>query len=137
MKPTESKPPLPAFQYLVLLQLFLALVVAVRPKVVWRFAAFLLILYLNLRIITFTTGDIDRDYALSVAFGCLIANALHLLLVTDPTNDFRHANDLVPPRDLPLLRKAYWAFCLQNAARGIGWNYEVRYIWLWIFTRSL
>ena len=119
------KPPLPTFQYIALYQLFLALVIAIQPRVVWRFLAFLLILYHNLKIVTYTTGDIDGDYALSVAFGCLVATALHLLLVTNPMDDTRHVNDLVPPGNLPFWRKAYWAFCLQNSIRGIGWNYEV------------
>ncbi|KIM90059.1 hypothetical protein PILCRDRAFT_812871 [Piloderma croceum F 1598] len=121
--PTDFKPPLPSFQYLALPQLFLSLIIAIRPSAAWRLLVFLLYIYVNMKAIAFTSGDKDRDFLLGVSFGWLIANAMHLLFLSDPMNDFRHVNDVVPPRDLPLAHRAYWAFCLQNAMRGIGWNY--------------
>ena len=125
MMHVEARPPLPIFQYIMFPQLLLSLVIAIRPKAGWRLAAFLLISCVYLKSISFTLGNKDINYILGVIFGGVIATALHLLLLSDPLNDFRHKNDLVPPRDLPLSRRVYWALCLQHAIRGIEWNYKV------------
>jgi hypothetical protein len=120
-----ERAPLSIFQYMVLPQLFLALVIAVRPSAAWRLLAFLLMVLVNLKALTFTSGNGDTDNALGCTFGMTIAMSLHLLFLFDPTKDFRHEKDLVPPSDLPLPRRIYWALCLQQAVRGVGWNYRV------------
>lgn len=121
----ETRPPLSTFQYIVLPQLFLALVIAVRPSATWRLLAFLLMAFVNLKALSFTSGNPDIDNALGSVFGTIIYTSLYLLFLVDPTKDFRHKKDLVTPSDLPLPRKVYWALCVQNALRGIGWNYRV------------
>ena len=62
---------------------------------------------------------------LGPTFGCGIATTLHLLLLSDTVNDFRHKNDVVPPREMPLSCRVYWALCLRNATRRIEWNFMV------------
>jgi hypothetical protein len=122
---TISKPPLNEFLFLQLPQLFSALTVALRLRTTWRLLVFLLTSYVYLNGIRFTTGNIDRDYILGIAFAWLIANALHVLLLSEPLDDFRHEKDTVSPREMSFFRRVYWALCLQNAFRGIGWNYKV------------
>ena len=122
---SESKPPLPTFRYIAVYNLVLAIAIALRPRPTWRFLVFLAIFYHNLTVVTLTTGDVDRDVGLSVSLACDIATSFHLLFLSDPAIDFRHTKDSVHPRDLPFFRRVYWAICLQNAKRGIGWNYKV------------
>jgi len=119
------KSALPTIRYIVFYQIFLPIVVALRPKLPWRLLAFLVIFCVNLTVVAFTMGDIDTDYMSGAAWGAFIATSLHLLLLSDPINDFHHGNDSVHPKDMPFFRRAYWALCLQNAIRGIGWNYKL------------
>ena len=48
-----------------------------------------------------------------------------LTWLTDPIHDFRHERDHVAPKELPFVRRVWWALCLLNSPRGIGWSYKV------------
>lgn len=122
-----SRPTLPIFPWLVFPNLFLPFVIAIHPSRTWRYSGFLIICCISLKaMFTFSTGDgIDADNRMGVTFGMIIFNAIHLLLLSDPINDFRHEDDTVLPGDMPLLQRIYWAICLHISLRGIGWNYKL------------
>ncbi|KZP03389.1 hypothetical protein FIBSPDRAFT_905062 [Athelia psychrophila] len=121
-----SKPALPTVQFLVLPPLFLALVMAVRPSLPFRILAFaLLSLVSYYGIVAYSTGDVSIDYLQGTTFGIAIANAIHFLLLSDPMVDFRHDSDTASPTEKGILGRMYWCFGLQNAMRGIGWNYRL------------
>lgn len=128
------KPLLPAVQFLVLPPVFLALVIALRPSMPFRILAlalFSLVSYCG--IVAYSTGDVYMDYIQGTAFAIAAANAAHFLVLSDPMVDFRHDDDAASPMEKTLFGRMYWSLGLQNALRGVGWNFRVCLAWLCIF----
>lgn len=120
-------------QYMVLPPILLSFVIALRPSAPWRLLTFLLICCISLRGITFTMGDAFQDYVQGTSFAVAAGNAMHFLLLSDPMTEYRHESDVGPPVEKGLLGRMYWATSLQQALRGVGWNYKVRVLRLCIF----
>ncbi|KAH9922491.1 membrane bound O-acyl transferase family-domain-containing protein [Fomitopsis serialis] len=61
--------------------------------------------------------------------GCILMiqafTAVYLLWMTDPARDFRHERDYAAPEELSFLRRVYWALCIMNNPRGVGWTCQV------------
>jgi hypothetical protein len=102
---------------------------AVRPTSHWRFISFGFYTCLAAFLLfspSVSLGDSPQDYS----NGCTIARnfiaGCYLFWFTDPLNEFRHEDDVVPPHRLTLRQRLYWVTCLFYNFRGIGWNYHVR-----------
>ncbi|THH16553.1 hypothetical protein EW146_g4107 [Bondarzewia mesenterica] len=121
----DTKPDLSHIQFIILPDFLLCLLIATKPSELFRFLGFCLYTYFNVRGMYFTTGDPLQDYSIGSAFGAQIFIAIYLLWLTSPIDEFRHERDTVPPRELPLWRRLYWAFTVCRNVRGVGWNYLV------------
>ncbi|CCM03052.1 uncharacterized protein FIBRA_05171 [Fibroporia radiculosa] len=121
----HSRPALPVLPCLLLQNVFLTTLIALRPRWPARSVAFLVYTYALALALKSTAGSPSRDFPI----GCMLMKqfftAFHLLWLTDPLNEFRHERDYVSPGKLPFLRRMYWALCVFYSPRGVGWNYEI------------
>lgn len=69
---TSQRPELPFVSFLVLPDLFLALVIAFRPGVALRIIAFAAYVYVNFKGLGFTTGDAFHNYGIGSVFSSMI-----------------------------------------------------------------
>ncbi|KAH9950043.1 hypothetical protein B0H21DRAFT_687466 [Amylocystis lapponica] len=123
---TQSRAPLPFLTYYVLA---LSWVIAWGLPFPARLAVFAAFAYVALPAVTmFTMGDAVQGYPFGDTYMSVPFNALHLLLLADLINEFRHETDIVPPTSLPLLRRVHWASSVINNSRGVGWNYQVSHL---------
>ena len=116
--------------YVVVPPIALSCVVAIRPALPVRVAAFCALLAVcALAVTTFTTGDDFQDYFFGVHVASLALTGCCFLLLSDPMVDFRHESDgsagVTDPASLPVHRKVYRALCIFINIRGVGWNYQV------------
>ena len=123
--------PLLTLAYVVVPPIALSYLVAIRPALPVRVAAFCALLAVCvLAVTTYTTGDEFQDYFLGNHFASLVFTGCYFLLLSNPMADFRHESDssagVVDPASLPVHRKAYRALCIFINMRGVGWNYQVR-----------
>ncbi|KAH9948646.1 membrane bound O-acyl transferase family-domain-containing protein [Amylocystis lapponica] len=128
---TRGRAPLPFLTYFVLPNLALSCVITLGlpfPARLAVFAAFTCVTFRIVTMFTMSTGDATQDYPFGLAFVSALFNAFHLLLLSDPLKEFRHETDTVPPTDLPILRRVYWASSVVNNVRGVGWNYQVAHL---------
>ncbi|KAF9809459.1 hypothetical protein IEO21_07385 [Rhodonia placenta] len=121
----DNRPRLPVLPVLLLQNAFLSALIAIRPKVPIKLAAFAIYTYSLGLVLTSTTGDLQQNYSLGCSFASQFFTAFHLLWLTDPLNDLRHERDYIAPPALPFLRRIYWASCVITGPRGVGWNYQV------------
>lgn len=122
---TAVRPTLPVIPYLILPDIFLACLIAVRPLWQLRIIAFALYSYIILSGLSYTTGDGLNDYSIGSALSTRLVTACHFLFLTNPLLDFRHESDIVPATDLSFPRRTFWAACASHNIRGIGWNFQV------------
>lgn len=121
-----QRPPLPIVPYFILPDIALCFLIALYPGKAWRYSAIALFAYSNVKALSYTTGDGLQDSIIGSTIFTQLFTATHLLLLTDPLREIRHKHDVVPPSQLPLLKRLLWSFCVNHSPRGIGWNYQVR-----------
>jgi hypothetical protein len=134
----EANGNLSLVRYILLSEVSIVCLLAYLPKsIVWRLVAFVAVTNLNLGALKSRTGDVFTDYAIGCAIATrLVANS-YLVFLADPLDNFQHEKDEVGPREMPFLRRIWWAFCIINGSRGVGWNYAVRYCRALAFRRAL
>ncbi|THH16561.1 hypothetical protein EW146_g4108 [Bondarzewia mesenterica] len=103
----------------------LSLLVATKPPVLVRFLGYCLHAYISVRGVSYTTGDPLLDYTFGTALGAQIFIGIYLLWLTSPVDEFRHERDVLPPREMSLWRRLYWASTACLSSRGVGWNFQV------------
>ena len=121
----DSRPYLPFLPFYGGIQLATACLVALSPRGLNRVVGTAALLCIIILVYGFTTGDAQRDFPIGNTFATQAFTALLFSWLTDPINDFRHERDRVAPADLPFARRVWWALCLLNSPRGIGWSCEV------------
>ena len=119
------RPPLP-LAYSFVPQLTLALVIALRPPFVWRFLTWAVITVALLRAVRLDVGTKSYNYLTGGAFGATSFHALVLLLLSDPTAEWRHETQSVIVAEMPLRERVYNSACILVNLRGIGWTQQVR-----------
>ncbi|KAI0324014.1 hypothetical protein GY45DRAFT_1439337 [Cubamyces sp. BRFM 1775] len=121
------RPALPFVTFVVLPDIALACIMALRPPFVIRVGASLLLLYAAFyATATYTTGTPVDDYSLgSTIFGNMVLNIMLLTWLTDPVNDFRYVKDPAPLTARPLFKRIWYAFCIIRNYRLIGTNVQV------------
>jgi hypothetical protein len=65
---SQRRPELPFVSFVILPDLFLSLVIALRLRVELRLIAFAVFVYVNVRGLSFTTGDAFSDYGIGNMF---------------------------------------------------------------------
>jgi hypothetical protein len=63
-----ERPQLPFVLFVILPDLYLSLLVALRPKAHWRLLTFAFYVYINIKGLSFTSGDALQDYSLGGFF---------------------------------------------------------------------
>jgi hypothetical protein len=63
---------LPFVSFIILPDLFLSLLITLRPRVTLRLIAFAVFVYVKVRGLSFTTGDAFHDYGIGSMFSCTI-----------------------------------------------------------------
>ena len=120
------RPPLPLWTFVVLPEIALACVIALRPPFTIRIGAALLLLYTAFYAASsYTLGTPADDYGLGSSFyGNMVLNVM--FLVTDPLKDIRYLKDPAPLTTKPLFKRIGYALCILRNYRLIGTNAQVR-----------
>ena len=121
----DNRPHLPALPFYFGVQLANACLIALSPRGLVRVVGNAALLCLIISVLGLTTGRADRDYVVGCIFAGQAFNMFLFTWLTDPIHDFRHERDHVAPKELPFARRVWWALCLLNSPRGIGWSYKV------------
>ncbi|KAJ8489854.1 hypothetical protein ONZ51_g2666 [Trametes cubensis] len=119
------RPPLPLLTFVVLPEIALACVIALRPPFTIRIGAALLLLYTAFYAASsYTLGTPADDYGLGSSFyGNMVLNVM--FLVTDPLKDIRYLKDPAPLTTKPLFKRIGYALCILRNYRLIGTNAQV------------
>ena len=125
MEADSDRPHLSIFPFYLGTQLFTACLIALALRGVSRIIGSAALLYIVASVYGFTTGNAQRDYSIGTTFAGQALNMFLLTWLTDPIHEFRHERDVVAPTELPFVRRVWWALCLLNNPRGIGWSCEV------------
>ncbi|THH19422.1 hypothetical protein EW146_g1769 [Bondarzewia mesenterica] len=134
--------PLPIVKHVILPDLLLVSLITTQPSTAIRFVGFCTFAFLCLTSVSFTTGNATQDYFVGFLSASQVLLAVDLLWLIVPLDALRHERDMVLPRDMPLWRRAYWAFCLNHSVRAIGWTHQVNNVPphprepRWLFVRS-
>ena len=121
----DSRPHLPILPFCIGMQLATPCLVALSLRGLNHVVGTAALLCIIISAYGFTTGDAQRDHATGSAFATLAFTALFFSWLTDPIQDFGHERDRVAPAELPFARRVWWALCLLNSPREIGWSCEV------------
>ncbi|KAL1746996.1 membrane bound O-acyl transferase family-domain-containing protein [Schizophyllum fasciatum] len=109
--------------------LTIPVVVATRPPMIIRalvFGAQLQVAYTTLSRTHFPMGDPYHDYIGGSSFGVFLLIAFNWYFLEDPLYDgTRRDGDKQLARDMPLLKRIWWATNLVGCLRGVGWNNTV------------
>ena len=125
-KTRPTRPLLPILPFFLTFQLTHACLIALSPRRPGRLFGTLALVALVVLAYRCTTGDVQHDCYMG---NSLMTQALPVLLLnwlTDPVHDFRHERDPCAPAALSFPRRVWWALCVLNSPRGVGWSYEVR-----------
>ena len=100
--------------------------VASSPSFLWRLCGTLTCLALCLSpYLNSGAGDHQSEYSI----GCMLLiqafTAIYLLWLSYPLRDFRYERDAVAPNEMSFLRRWYWALCIMNNPRAVGWTCQV------------
>ncbi|PCH44176.1 hypothetical protein WOLCODRAFT_26531 [Wolfiporia cocos MD-104 SS10] len=121
----SDRPLLPMLPALLVPNVIVASLIALRLQWLTRLAGFIMYTCLLGMAYRCTTGNIWYNYVL----GCQLMDqylvAGKLLWVTDPLLELRHERDVTHPSKLPFVRRVYWSLCLLSNRRGVGWNCQV------------
>ncbi|EKM57183.1 uncharacterized protein PHACADRAFT_119470 [Phanerochaete carnosa HHB-10118-sp] len=109
-------------------QLALACIIALRPRFIWRFLAWLSITTILLRAVRFDIGTKSFNYLTGGTFGAMSFHALVLLLLSDPAAQWRHETHSTAVSGMPLLQRVYNCACILVNLRGIGWNQQIEHV---------
>ena len=110
---------------LVLLDLLVSALIALRPTAFWRLTALALHGGASLYLIFANEGTTSQDYFFRVNTATKIFIAFHLVYLSDPLVEYRHERDTVPPVKRSFLYRMYWATCVSLNNREIGLNCQV------------
>ncbi|KAJ3712720.1 membrane bound O-acyl transferase family-domain-containing protein [Lentinula raphanica] len=117
-------------QFIVLPSLFICFIVVSKRSVLPRwthslfFIAFLAYVWYLFRNHQsgYRTGSPWLDYSLGSTLGFFIFNALHLLVLVDPLEEYWHKTR---PRPSEWKARVYWVWQTIVSLRGFGWNYQI------------
>ncbi|KAI0642388.1 membrane bound O-acyl transferase family-domain-containing protein [Trametes meyenii] len=122
-----GRPLLPFVTYVLLPDVALACIMALRPPLPIKIGASFLLIYAAVRATTaYTMGTPVDDYSFgSTVFGNMVLNITLLTWLTDPIRDFRYVDDPAPLTTRPLFTRIWYAFCIVRNYRLVGTSVQV------------
>ncbi|KZT63106.1 hypothetical protein DAEQUDRAFT_229749 [Daedalea quercina L-15889] len=123
----DTRPVLPALRLPLLLVIHIghACLIALSPRRSGRIIGTIALYSLIACAYLTSTGNAQGDNSI----GIYIANQAFIIVLlnwlTDPIHDFRHERDYSSPAGLPFLHRVWWAMCVIDSPRGVGWSYKV------------
>lgn len=127
MNDAQDRPPLSIFRYLVLPQLVVCVVVALRPSLAVRLATWAGVAATLLYAVRFDTREDMQNYSMGCTIGSLVFNAL-VMLAPDVLAQCRHEDQTKLLTEMSLWERMYNVQCIAANTRGIGWNYQVPHL---------
>ncbi|KAI0357811.1 hypothetical protein OH77DRAFT_1588133 [Trametes cingulata] len=123
----SGRTPLPFLTYVVLPDVALACVMALRPPFVIKIGVSLILLYAAVYApLTYTMGSPVDDYSMgSTIFGNMMFNVALFTWLVDPVKDIRYIREPAPLAMRPLFKRIWYLFCLIRNYRLIGTNAQV------------
>ncbi|KAI8990730.1 membrane bound O-acyl transferase family-domain-containing protein [Trametes punicea] len=124
---SSERPPLPVLAFVLLPDVILACIMALRPPFVVKIGASLLLLWAPIyACATYTVGKPADDYLMGcIVLGSMLFNIMLLTWLTDPIKDFHYIKDPTPLTQKALLTRIWDAFCIIRNWRLIGMNVQV------------
>ena len=126
---TDGRVPFLPVLHLVLPEVALVVLVALKLPLPLKFAASGFLLSGIIYVLTCTTtGNVRDDYAVgSAVLGNTFFNVILFVWLTDPMKDFRYirGEDRSPLLSRPLFSRLYNSACIVRNNRLIGWNVQV------------
>lgn len=121
-----DRPPLPVLTHVALPVLLTCIVLAIYPPAPARVATVLLLGAVYLYDASVYSGeDAGSAYWMGSALGPSWCGFVDMFLLARPVREWRFRTLDRPLGELPLLRRTYYVFCASQAARGVGWSYQV------------
>ncbi|KAI0364198.1 hypothetical protein BV20DRAFT_956731 [Pilatotrama ljubarskyi] len=122
-----GRTPLPFLTFVLLPDVALACVMAVRPSFIVRVGASLILLYATVYApMTYTMGSAVDDYSIgSTVFGNMLLNVALFTWLMDPAREIRYIREPAPLSMRPLFTRIWYTFCLVRNCRLIGTNAQV------------
>ena len=100
--------------------------VASSPSLLWRLCGTVACLALCLSpYLDAGAGDHQSEYSIGCVLLIQAFTAIYLLWLSHPLRDFRYERDAIAPSQMPFFRRWYWALCIMNNPRAIGWTCQV------------
>lgn len=132
----ESRPPLSPLVYIVAPYIFLAFVLAIRPRpsLLLRLSAWVGLTAFLLYGTKFDVGSDFDNWSVGIVLLGLSFTAFVLLFLWDPVVQCRHETQQKDEEimDMSYLKRAYYMLCVIVTYRGVGWNYQVFLIFSFI-----
>ena len=72
------------------------------------------------------SGNTQGDCSVGIFTGSQVFTIYVLNWIANPIQDYRHERDYSSPAEISFLRRVWWAVCVINSPRGVGWSYEAR-----------
>ena len=121
------RPPLPVLTFVVLPDIALACIMALRPPFAIRLGVSLLLLSAaSYATATYTLGAPVSDYSMgSVGFGNMVLNITLFTWLADPIKDFRYIKEPAPLTAEPFIKRLWCAICIMHNRRLVGTNVQV------------
>ncbi|KAI0675985.1 membrane bound O-acyl transferase family-domain-containing protein [Trametes maxima] len=122
-----GRPVLPFLTYVILPDVALAYIMALRPPFHIKIGASFFLLYVVVRATTtYTMGSPVDDYSFgSTVFGNMALNIALLTWLTDPIRDFRYVDNPAPLTARPFFTRIWYAFCIIRNNRLVGTSVQV------------
>ncbi|KZT63295.1 hypothetical protein DAEQUDRAFT_641339, partial [Daedalea quercina L-15889] len=122
---SDHRPILPVLPFFLVCQLAHACLIALSPRVPGRIVGTAALYALIASAYQRTTGDAQRNYSIGNSIMSQAFTIFVLSWLNDPVHEFRHERDYSSPAELPFLRRVWWALCIINSPRGVGWSNQV------------
>ncbi|CDO68590.1 hypothetical protein BN946_scf184996.g21 [Trametes cinnabarina] len=122
-----GRPPLPLLTFVILPDVVLACLMALRRPSGIKIGVSLLLLSASAyACIAYTMGNPTDDYTMgSTVFGNMVLNITLFIWLTDPVKDYRYLRDPTPLTEKPLLSRIWYSLCIIHNQRLIGTNAQV------------
>jgi len=113
------------------LQLTLSLPHLLPPHPYIRYTAFVCLIVQYVVLVGTNSGNSTLEWGIGLATTPQLLKGLVLFIIHAPATAFhrRHCNDIRVRKRVALWDRLQWIFELVYAPRGIGWNWEIPYIY--------
>ncbi|KAI0634095.1 membrane bound O-acyl transferase family-domain-containing protein [Trametes polyzona] len=125
--PEDGRPPLPVFTFIVLPNIILACIMALRPPGIVRVGASLVLLYAVVyAAMTYGVGSVTGNVSLaSTVFGNMFLNIMLFTWFMDPVKEIRYLKSPGSLAEKPVLTRIWHCLCFMPNMRLIGTTAQV------------